>query len=111
MVRFKRHNEFEFEQQVFLGGQVSQKHSEYKEFAMMESDEALMLWFLKNFGRIETIEPEKALAEIVEVIGKLEFLSDVSELTQLSMKLGDTREKRSLGNLRDRLRTLQDAKQ
>jgi len=105
----KQRSDFSFEQQVYLGGLLSEAFKEYKDFAMMSPDNALVVWFLKNFEKLEGMKDEEALISIMEALGKIEYLSGVSELSHLSMKLGDTRQKRNIKGMKDALQKLRDA--
>jgi hypothetical protein len=109
-VRKPRQSEFDFQQQVFLGGEVSEKDSFYKDYAMLSPDDAFVLWFLQHEDELNQGTPKEAIIEITKAIAQFEYLKQVSELSQLSMKLGDTRKRLSARGLRDSLRILENAR-
>jgi hypothetical protein len=72
--------EFEVQQTVLLGAQISAAHEEFKEWAMMEPDEAFILWLLEH--------PDASLVDMLKVHAKLEFLKSTTEVTKLAMIVG-----------------------
>lgn len=96
----KRHrSDLELEQQIFLGGQCSGKHSEYLFLSRMTPEDGFIFWFLKD---LENMMKKKGIAlvlDIIEKIGITEGLRGSSELTRLSMILGDTRSRTKIGKL------------
>lgn len=82
------------EQQIFLGGKVSHKYEIFKEIARMSPDWAEVFQLLKKMPEWEK-EPneEKVVLDIVELFGEIDFVRSCTELTVLSMILGDTRDK------------------
>jgi hypothetical protein len=57
------------------------------------------------------MDPKDAMVEIVLAMGQFEYLKSLTELTQLSMKLGDTRKRISAKGLMDTLKLLQNGSQ
>jgi hypothetical protein len=101
---FHKRKDTEIEATLFLGGQISRVHKEYKELAMLDPDSAFAKWFIENIEEIIHMEPQEALCKILFKDGQITQLSIMSELTKLSMIVGDTRERISLKGLRDELR-------
>jgi hypothetical protein len=99
--------EFETEQKIFLGGQISYKHKEFMDFALYDPDTAFVIWFVENYDRLEKLNDDEATVEILKVIGKLELIRYSSELTRLSMIMGDTRKRYSVRGVMDKLRHAQ----
>ena len=102
-------SEVEFEQQLFLGGRVSDKDSFYKDYALIDPDSGFLAWFLRHEETLSAMEPKDTMIELVVGMGQFEYLKSCSELTQLSMKLGDTRKRLSANGLRESLKVLQGA--
>lgn len=75
-----RPTEFEVQQTILLGAQISGIHPEFKEWARMEPDTAFMIWLLKN--------PDASFLEMLETYAQLEFLKGTTEVTKLSMIVG-----------------------
>jgi hypothetical protein len=99
--------DFEFYQTEYLGGKISQTHAEYKDFAMKETGMSFARWFILNSERLAQMSPDKALSEILDTRAKLEYLSSTTEITQMSMKLGELAKKsdaRNLGGILKRAR-------
>jgi hypothetical protein len=94
------------EQQIFLGGQVSHKYEVFKEIARMSPDWAIIYELLKKMPEWEK-EPDndKVVLAIVELFGEIEFIRSCTELTVLSMILGDTRGRTNAKGVMDELRT------
>lgn len=101
----QKSTDFMIEQQIFLGGKVSHKHAEFMKMAKMSADYA-DLYFLVE--RIENWEKEqdltKVILNIIETLGEIDFLRSTTELTRLSMIMGDTREHYDMGKVMDELR-------
>lgn len=103
----KHKSEFEEEQKIFLGGQVSEKDSFYKDYAMMNPDDAFALWFLQNQDRLEKLSEKEAVEEILKVMARFEYMKQLTELSHLSMKLGDVRTRKSAKKLSEKLKELE----
>jgi hypothetical protein len=88
--RKKGMSDFEFFQTQYLGGKISAKHSEYKDYAMKETNMVFARWFILNSDRLASLSPQDAVSEILEIRSKLEYLKGTTEITQMSLKLGDT---------------------
>ena len=81
----------ELEQQILLGGKISNKHKQFLVWAMQDPDLAFVMWYLdkeKEWLKHNTPE-EQQTRETLEVLAQLEFLKNTSELTKLSMIIGD----------------------
>lgn len=105
--RGQRKSDFAFFQTIYLGGQISHDHAEYKTFAMKDQDLNFAGWFVENFERLSNVSPEKAIIEILDTRAKLEYLKGCTEITQMSMKLGDKTKRtdsRGLGEVMKRAR-------
>jgi hypothetical protein len=107
----KRKDDFQLEQQIFLGGQVSAKHKQFKEMAKLSPDIAFIVQILKRYPEWEKMpDTEESTVQIaiecLELMGECEFLSNCSELTRLSMILGDTRGKVGMKRIIDELRNV-----
>lgn len=85
----RKPTEFEIQQNILLGAQISDKHDEFKKWAMMDSDEAFIIWLLRN--------PNASLIDMLETHAKLEFLKSTTEVTKLSMIVGSEEDVADLG--------------
>lgn len=101
-------SDFEFFQTQYLGGKISAKHSEYKDYAMKETSMTFARWFLLNSDRLASIPPQDAVAEILDVRAKLEYLRGTTEITQMSLKLGDTVRRTDAGKVRELIKRARD---
>lgn len=89
-----RQSDLEFRDYLFLGGQVSKKHKEYKMLARMLPETAEIYHFLNKLEEIQKEEdPLKQTLKILEIMGVAEGLKGFGELSRLSMILGDVRER------------------
>lgn len=95
-----RKSDLELEQQIFLGGQVSDKYKEFMTIAKMSPDYAEMYLLLEKWDEIEK-EPDdqKAILKIIEILGEVDFMRYTTELTRLSMILGETRKHYDMGKI------------
>lgn len=94
--------DFEIEQTIFLGGQVSREHPNFKDIARLTPDYGFIYLFLdKKEGFRQEKDKVKRAKAIIELIGEVEFVRTVTELTRLSMILGDTRGRYSLKGIKD----------
>jgi len=96
----KRFKDVEFQEYLFLGGKISGVHTEYKELARMNPEIARVYLFLENLD--ELLKEEDALTltkKLVHIFGVTEGMKGMSEITRLSMILGDTRKGKSLKSL------------
>ena len=101
----KKPTDYLLEQQIFLGGQVSHKHPEFKEIARMSPDYADLYMLIKRMPEWEKEGNEdKILLEILELFGEIDLVRYSSELTRLSMILGDTRGRYKARGVIDELR-------
>lgn len=97
-------SEYEFEEKLFYGGQVSGKHPILQDLAMLASYG--FPWWLINRTSDENWKKKSALEklkEILKVSGQIEFINSSSELTKLSAIMGDTRKNYDQKGLRDEL--------
>ena len=105
--RKKSMSDFEFYQTTYLGGRISQKIGSYKDFSMKETDEQFAKWFIEHAPELMSISPDEALCQILDVHSRLEYLKGMTEVSHMSMKLGDTAKRtdaRKLGELLKRAR-------
>ena len=97
-------------EQIFLGGQVSNKHRIFQEIGHLSPDTAMIYYIMKH--REEWHEKRKngksreVRLEMIELIGAIEFMQSCTELTRLSMIMGDTRQKHQVKGVMDELRKL-----
>lgn len=102
----KKPTEYMLEQQIFLGGQVSHKHKAYQELAQLSPDFAEVYYLLKNMDRWDKEKDDTlVILEILELLGRIDFIRQTDELTKLSMILGDTRTRTNVKRVMDELRT------
>jgi hypothetical protein len=94
--------DFEIEQTIFLGGQVSREFPEFKNISRLTPDYGFIYQVLCNK---EKWKAEKSRVErakmIIELIGEVEFVRTVTELTRLSMILGDQRGRYSMKGVKN----------
>lgn len=101
-----RHSEFEIEQQIFLGGQISGKYKEFLEIAKVSPDYAELIMLIKKMPEIEAEkDEEKQAVMLLEVLGMVDFVRGCTELTRLSMVMGDTRKRFSMKGLTDDIKS------
>jgi dissimilatory sulfite reductase (desulfoviridin) alpha/beta subunit len=100
-----RESDFMMEEEIFLGGKISAKHSDFAIIAMMSPEFSELYMLLKKLPdwRKET-DKRKVRLEMIETLGMIEFLRSCSELTRLSMILGDTREEIDVKDVMNELR-------
>ncbi len=101
----KKSTDFLIEQQIFLGGQVSHKHEVFKEIAHLSPEYAELFCFLKYIPEWEQLDDDKLILNIIELFGEIDFVRGCSELTKLSMILGDTRQRFDVKGVMDELRS------
>lgn len=90
-------SDLEITQTIFLGGQISHKHQEYKRMARMTPEFARVDYLFQHLDELLKLGPMEFCQKIIEMLGITEGLKGWSELTRLSMILGDTRTKLSIG--------------
>jgi len=101
----KKSTDYMLEQQIFLGGQVSHKHKEFMEIARMSPDYADLYMLIKKMPAWETQgNDDKILLQILELFGEIDLVRYSSELTRLSMIMGDTRGRYKGGDVMNELR-------
>lgn len=93
----RKRSDLEMEQQIFLGGQCSNKHEEYMFLSRMTPEDGLVYWILKDLDAIMKLKDKELVLNIMEKIGVTTGWGNMTELTKLSAILGDTRKKRSIG--------------
>ncbi len=98
-----RRNEFEIEQTIFLGGQISDKHAIFKTIALMSPEYAEMFIVLENIEKLSLDDPMKMAKDLIMLLGQVDMIKYTTELTRLSMILGDTRKRYSMAGLKDEL--------
>lgn len=100
----RKPTDFEVEQTIFLGGKISGDHKEFKELALYDPDTSFVVWFMENQEELDKQLPDVAMLEIVKTLGKLELIRTSTEITKLSMIVGDTRKRGALKGVIDGLR-------
>lgn len=95
-----------YEENIFLGGQISNKHKEFQTIAQLDADSAFIVLFLDHYEELKKLTPLKKVREIMFLIGQINFMMGCGELTKLSAILGDTRQRYSSKELPDVLRKL-----
>ena len=86
-----KRTEFEIEQQIFLGGQISNKIKEFQKIAELSPDYAEIYLFLDKLEEFIKIEnPIELLKKIINLMGQVDMVRYTTELTRLSMVMGDT---------------------
>jgi len=95
-------------EQIFLGGQVSNKHRIFQEISHLSPDTALPYYVMKHrkewHEKRQNGKSEEVRLEMIELIGAIEFMQSCTELTRLSMIMGDTRQKHQVKGVMDELR-------
>lgn len=103
---YRRRNEFEIEQTIFLGGQISHKYKDFQDIARMSPDFAEIYMILKKLPEWEKMTDDMQLAmQIIEVLGEVDFIRGCTELTRLSAILGDYRKRYSMKDAKDVTKT------
>lgn len=92
------------EENILLGGQISNKHPIFQDLAQIASN-GFPWWFLKKSQDPEWKKKTvvEKVTDIIYVSGQIEFINNSSELTKLSAIMGDTRRRFSLRGLNDEL--------
>lgn len=98
----RKPSEFEIQEYLLLGGQISEKHQEFKEWAMQSPQEAFALEVIKK--DFEKMTDEQIVVWILETHAKLQFLEGTTEITKLAMIVGDVSTKLNVRDYIDRLR-------
>ncbi|MCJ7633904.1 hypothetical protein MUP77_16150 [Candidatus Bathyarchaeota archaeon] len=83
----------EMEQKIYLGGQISQKYKIFQDIARMTPQYAKPYFIIKNMDRWEKMTEDEVILEIIEFLGEVEFVNQCTELSKLSMVMGDTRKR------------------
>lgn len=89
----------DYEQYTFLGGRISSKKGlelfqKISKLGYEEAEQYVMIVFLEWLLEHPKASLEETLKTAVELIGMSHFLPLTSELTKLSMILGDTKKTR-----------------
>lgn len=93
----KRFKDLEFQEYLFLGGKISGVHTEYKELARMTPETARIYLFFENLDELlKEKDALKLIKKLIHIFGVTEGMKGMSEITRLSMILGDTRKGKSL---------------
>ena len=88
--------DYNIEQQIYLGGQASEKHDDLKMLGLLGSYGDIYT-LIKHWPEIVQIKNKRERAlKIIEYLGMFDFMASCTELTKLSAILGDTRKKYSL---------------
>lgn len=101
----RRRTEFEIEQTIFLGGQVSNKHDLFQTLAMLSPRFAIPYMMMQKRKELEQKQGMERTEKILYYLGIAENMPNYTELTRLSMILGDTRKRYDLGGIKDKLPT------
>jgi len=97
--------EFILEQEIFLGGKISNVHPIFKEIAKMSPDYADLYFIIKKMTEWENEQDEnKLILSMLEIFGEIDLVRNCSELTRLSMILGDTRARHNIKGMMVELR-------
>jgi hypothetical protein len=91
---------------ILLGGQISNKHPEYKTIAQLDPKSAFIVQLLDNLQKIMEKSPLDAARELIYMKGQINFMASCGELTKLSAIMGDTRNRYSSKSLKDVLRNI-----
>ena len=86
-----------FEEQDFLGGRISNKHSIFKTLGMLAYDEAetyAILEFLEWFIASPEADPIQVAKQATIYVGQARFMALTQEITKLSMILGYSKKQR-----------------
>ena len=76
----RRPTEFEVQQSILLGAQISGKHAEFQIWAMQDPDTAFLIWLLEN--------PNADFLAMLRAYASIEFLKGTTEVTRLAMIVG-----------------------
>ncbi len=89
-------SDFNVEQQIYLGGQASEKHDDLKMLGLLGSYGDIYT-LIKHWPEIMQIKNRRERAlKIIEILGMSDFMASCTELTKLSAILGDTRKRYSM---------------
>ena len=92
-------------QTILLGGQVSHKHKIFQELARMSPDYAEIYEFLKMLPEWEKeTDQSKVLLDMLELLGMVDFVRSSTEITRLSMIIGDDRARVNMKKVMDDVR-------
>lgn len=83
----------EIQEKIYLGGQISQKYKIFQAIARMTPQYAKPYFIIKNMDRWENMSEDEVILEIIEFLGEVEFVNQCTELSKLSMVMGDTRKR------------------
>jgi hypothetical protein len=106
--RKKSMSDFEFYQTQYLGGRVSAKDSDYKRFALKDGSLQFAKWLIENMDDLSRSSPEEALAKILEIKSKIEYLKGMTEVSHLAMNLGQTEKRSDAHNIKELLKRARD---
>ena len=82
--------DWEFNNLRFLGGQIGVNLPDYMEISQTDPKYAFILWYLKNRERWkQEKDKRKVLLEKLAYLGKINRVKWFSEISLLSMMLGD----------------------
>lgn len=88
--------DYNVEQQIYLGGQASEKHEDLKMIGLLGSYGDIYT-LIKHYPEIMQIKNRRLRAlKIIELLGMFDFMASCTELTKLSAILGDTRKRYSM---------------
>ena len=88
---------------ILLGGQISNKHPEYKTIAQLDAKSAFIVMLLDNLDKLQEMNPIEQAKALIFMKGQINFMANCGELTKLSAIMGDTRKSFSSKGLKDAL--------
>jgi len=92
-------------QQIFLGGQISNKYKVFQQIAKMSPDYCDLYFLIKKMPEWEQEQDEtKVILDMLEIFGEIDLVRNCTELTRLSMIIGDTRGRFQVKGVIDELR-------
>lgn len=94
----------EMQEKIFLGGQISHKYAIFKDIARMTPEYAKAYFIIKNMDKWDKMPYDEVALEIIEFMGEVEFVRSCTELSRLSMIVGDTRKRINIKKGIDELR-------
>lgn len=95
------------EEQILLGGKISNIHPEYKDIAQNTPSNQKAVYILKNWEKLLDKEPIEAVTEILKEFGKIDNFAQFGEITKLSAIVGDPRARHSGKKIKEALRKKQ----
>lgn len=99
----------EMQEKIYLGGHISNKFQVFQKIARMTPDYAFAYLLIEKFEEWEKTgtDDEQIMKELLELLGEIELVRQCTELTRLSMVVGDPRKRDSFKRGMDELRISQ----